>query len=724
LKLQKLGLGSVMMMEGEMVMVGKRKADEGTSSGGPAGTSQTLLSPKLRRLAQTVIPFHAVVELRRMEDEEAEKVTKMGILPPNELIGLGSPVLDIVMGYLDQKSLKNSRGVCKSWEDAARRALMKQCGLNVEAFFNGVRPSEQNRVEFYSSWILKYRSLAGSKRKLRTRAWPNFLQEWGKGAKSLTFTGLTLDADCRKWIRRLLCVWCPNVVELTLQWFEDGRKISTVPLQDIQDFRTYLDDRDTVKFEQILMAKEEDHAFAPYAVLPNIQSLRVGKMSNKTTSFFSINVLLSCPNVKRLFVSEQRSFEKEKDPLDVFPNDVAAGDCIILNFLSKRPNITTKLETFEWQDDNEIDCWPAQTNGVYRKLERKMEKCRPNAVPTPFLQFGNNLKSLHWNVLHLRSRGRLLFPGVLEQVAGNLRKLDLRVCRTSSSESSGRNGTGGCQLGRRFGLINRPPPLPTMPKLSTIQIRLKDCFEVSLNELVDAAPNLTTLEISGCERCNDGWAYLAHVHEGLWKARPSEQTLPHPNLKCLKSGLTLWNTQVLQRDVNKFPNLEELWMSTESDGNYRHDRERDNIFHTLEQLNSLKRFKLTIHDPIQLYEMLAGVAEAGARMSSLESCHIQVCWLRCIVCSFHPNGCGDRMRLLSNRTELLERILKTKQSACKFIVTVRYEDILDKMEGNSSFSQLPIARGKTICSLSSRDIVFPSNSATLPQNSNAFSRTI
>jgi hypothetical protein len=104
------------MMEGEMVMVGKRKADEGTSSS--AG------SPKLKRSAHPDIPFHAVVKLKRMEDEEAEKVTRKSVLPSNELIGLGSPVLDIVMGYLDEKSLKNCRGVCKSWEDAARRALM------------------------------------------------------------------------------------------------------------------------------------------------------------------------------------------------------------------------------------------------------------------------------------------------------------------------------------------------------------------------------------------------------------------------------------------------------------------------------------------------------------------------------------------------------------------------------------------------------------------------
>jgi hypothetical protein len=664
------------MMEGEMVMVGKGKADEGTSSSSGG-------SPKLKRLAHPDIPFHAVVKLRRMEDDEAEKVGKMSVLPPNELIGLGSPVLDILMGYLDGKSLKNCRGVCKSWEDAARRALMKRCGLYVEAFFKSVIPSEHNRVELYSSWILKYRSLVGRKRKLRTRARANLFRKWGKGAKSVTLTGLTLDADCRKWIRRLLCVSCPNVVELTLG-FKDGRKMSAIPVQEMKDFRTYLDDKDEVEFEEIWMTKE-GHAFAPYASLPNIQSLRVGKMSNEMTSFFSINVLLSCPNVKHLFVSEQRSFVKEEDPFDDSQNGVAGGDCIILNFLSKRPNITTKLETFEWQDDNEIDCWPAQTNGVYRKLERQMKTCRPNAVPTPFLQFGNNLKSLHWNVLHLRSRGRLLFPGVLEQVAGNLRKLDLRVRRTPSSESSGRNATRGCQLGRPFGLINRPPPLPSMPKLSTIQIRLRDCFEVSLNELVDAAPNLTTLEISACEKCNDAWAYMAGVHEGLWKARPAEQTQPHPNLKCLKSGLNLWNTQILQRDVNKFPNLEELWIGIESNVNYRHVRERDlkveNVFNILEQLNSLKRFKLTIHGPIKFYDSLAGVAEAGQRMRSLESCHIQVCWLRCIVCSFDPDDGGNRMRFLSNRTELLERILKTKQSACKFIVTARYEDIFES-EGN------------------------------------------
>jgi hypothetical protein len=75
---------------------------------------------------------------------------------PKELIGFGSPVLDILMGSLDENSLKNFRRVCKSWEDAARRVLMKRCGLKLEAFWNNLGWSEAyHRVELYSSWIFE-----------------------------------------------------------------------------------------------------------------------------------------------------------------------------------------------------------------------------------------------------------------------------------------------------------------------------------------------------------------------------------------------------------------------------------------------------------------------------------------------------------------------------------------------------------------------------------------
>jgi hypothetical protein len=595
------------------MMVGKRKAGGGTSQ---ERQTLRLLSPKLTRLDQTVTPFH---------DEE---VAKMSILPPNELIGLGSPILDIVMGYLDVNSLKKCRGVCKSWEDAARRALMMKCGLNVLKFFKSsdamrcslyvdtlfrtVRPSEQNRVELYSSWILEYNlSLAGSNRKLRTRARTNFLEKWGKGAKSLTLTRLTLDADCLLWIRRLLTEWCPNVAELNLGFKDDQYPAEYFPShEEIDDFRKYLEDGDGVELMQILMGTE-DHPFAPYPAFPKIQSLRVGKMSNRMTSFLTINILMSCPNLKHLFVSEQRTIALESY-LDVLYFIEAAdgkGGCRILHFLSKRPDITTKLETFEWQDDNADGCSSSSST-----FDAELITCSEREG-MPFLQFGNNLTSLHWNVLDSRDGVSMLFPGVLEQVAGNLRKLDLRECRTRP-EVSPQNSVG-CRPGLPYRLDNLP--LPSMPKLSSIQMGLTDCCKVSLNELVDAARNLSTLEISVCRRCANGWM----------------------------------------------------------------DLKVENIFHTLEQLNSLKRFKLTIHRPIKLYEILAGVAEAGQRMRSLESCHIHV--PRIVGCSFHPDDGENRMRFLSTRTELLERILKTKQSAGKFIVTVSSKDIQDKMKGNSTF---------------------------------------
>jgi hypothetical protein len=654
-------------------------ASEGTSEGGrstsgtPRGRQPLRLSPELERLAGTVIPFQAVVNLRRIEDEEAEEVARRAVLLPIELIRLGSLVLDILMSFLDEKSLKNCRQVCSGWEDAARWALMKQCGLNVQAFFLHVRPSEQNAVELYSSWIWEYkRSLAASNSKV-SRAWTNFIRKWGKTAKSLTLRGLTLDANCRKWIRRLLCAWCPSVRELNLEFKEEFAvpKIRGA----VKEFQEYLEDGDEGKFRQIWKVKK-NHAFAPYPVFPNIQSLRVGKKSDEVTSFLSINILLSCPNLKNLFVSEQRMFLGE----DVQGRG-GKGGFRILDFLSKRPDISMKLETFEWQDDDEDACRSSSfhfDDRIRRNLEREINNARLNALlhNRPFLQFGNRLKTLHWNVLRLDSTDSHLFPGVLEQVAGNLRKLDLRMLRTRSGDSSRR--PWGCEFlnpGGHLNYINYP--LPSMPKLSIIQIGLRDCYQISLNELVDAARNLSTLEISACGCCD--WFCIDRVHrrEDPWEARPSEQ--PHNQLKYLKSERIPRNTESLQRIVHKFPNLEELFIGVEShfilirasklklDGN-------DSIFHTLEQLNSLKRFHWKFPSgPVDIYEILAGFAEAGDRiMQSLESCHIHVDF---VACPTQPEDAVERERFLADRAQLLEKILKTKKSACKFIVTATHENI-------------------------------------------------
>jgi hypothetical protein len=592
---------------------------------------------------------------------------------PNELIVLGSPdLLPIVMNFLDQNSLNNCRQVCQSWEDAARKTLMKRCDLDVEAFFRAVRPSEQNRVELYSSWSFEYNSSPGGSKWKVTRAWTNFLRKWGNGAKSLTLRGLTIEEECLVWIRKLVCEWCRNVADLSLEFKSGPNETDEVAVrsvaEEIEDFQRFLEVRDEVEFEEIWMAKEDHHAFTPYSVLPNIQTLRVSTTSNEVASFLSINVMLSCPKLKQLFVSEQRVLERAED----FGQDrnVKSG-WIILDFLSERPNITLKLETFEWlenetnwsrlpSDINTEVFWTRGKNGSGRVVRRM-----------PFLQFGDSLTSLYWNVLHLNGSGSLRFPGVLEAVEGNRRKLDLRSGLRGAPEA-----LRGCLPGpgNTPGLIGRP--LPPMPRLSILQIGFVNCFQVCLNELVDAAPNLSTLEISACKACGRYWAlkFQDILRKGPWETRPSEQT--HPNLKCLKSGLLVWNMESFQWIVDKFPNLEELWIGVKTDGWYMLSYERglkiDSFIHTLEEFHSLKRFNWSISGPVKLYELLAGLAEAGEKLPSLESCHIHVSW---ILCPFHPESVAKREQFEANRTQILDTIFKMRKSACKFVVTANHANI-------------------------------------------------
>jgi hypothetical protein len=77
----------------------------------------------------------------------------------------------------------------------------------------------------------------------------------------------------------------------------------------------------------------------------------------------------------------------------------------------------------------------------------------------------------------------------------------------------------------------------------------------------------------------------------------------------------------------------------------------DSIFQTLEQLKSFKRFDWTISapGPVHLHEILVGIAEAGERMLSMESCDIR---LRHVAC---PLFSTDAV----NRNQLLDKILVT-----------------------------------------------------------------
>jgi hypothetical protein len=703
----------------------------------PSSSSETLPSSS-KRLAITNID-------EEEKDSSVGKVARMcstsNVIvsrdppPPCELISFRSLVLDIVMDYLDDKSLKNCRQVCKSWEEAARSALMKRCDLNVQKFYNNVEPSERNRVELYTSWILDYNiyNYGGSwfpydesvfpqpeaEPSQLEITWKEFLPKWGAVAKSLALTGLILDEDCLKWIRNLLCVWCPNVAELSLE-FTDGqykRKRKRV-IQELKDFQQYLDDRDEVEFEKIWTAKD-DHAFTPYPILPNVQSLRVGKRADQMTSFFSINVLLSCPNLKHLFVSEVSSFgDPEEDchcaDSDEEDSDVDYDDDYlyvdkeevddnkgfrIIHFLSQRPEITLKLETFKWQD-SAGHCSASYHNdySLYMEWEKVVRKfaarSRNRQNPSlPILQFGDALKSLHWNVLELDKEWNRLIPGVLEQVAGNLRTLDLR--RVEIYENIFPQTCGGVPwvlYGRHLRLALHD--FPAMPKLSTIQISSWSCNELSLSDLVDAAPNLKTLEISGCGRCENEWISLLADNECFWGGshrcnRPPNHVMQvHANLKTFKAEISMRDEETLRRTVQKFPNLEELSIGV--GGLCATQLKFKRIFETLEELKSLRRFKWTIWGPVDLARILKWIAAAaaGRRMEKLEICH-----LRFIISpTLDAAHAIESEGFLREKKRLLKKILATKHSSCRFIVTTNSEKVFQKRRKVPTFDSWPLPR--------------------------------
>jgi hypothetical protein len=135
---------------------------------------------------------------------------------------------------------------------------------------------------------------------------------------------------------------------------------------------------------------------------------------------------------------------------------------------------------------------------------------------------------------------------------------------------------------------------------------------------------------------------------------------------------------------NKFPNLEELWIGVQSDCNDRLVLERelklDGIFHTLKQLNSLKRFDWTTSGSVDVFDVLGEVAVAGKRMRSLQSCHFHVA---SILCPFYPEDADavEIERFISRTSHFLEKVFVTQMWVCNFIVTARYEDIFET-EGN------------------------------------------
>jgi hypothetical protein len=126
------------------------------------------------------------------------------------------------------------------------------------------------------------------------------------------------------------------------------------------------------------------------------------------------------------------------------------------------------------------------------------------------------------------------------------------------------------------------------------------------------------------------------------------------------------NLDILRRTVQKFPNLQELWIGHE--GEDRTSLTVHDTFEVLKSLKSLRRFKWTIPHDFYLAEVLRSFAGAANHngIPSMESCHVRFIskdWDPDIF----PYLWGECF--FENRDELLKNILVTKDAHCRFLVT-------------------------------------------------------
>jgi hypothetical protein len=529
--------------------------------------------------------------------------------PPKSLdeICAGTFILENVMSFLDTPTLKTCRTVNKNWEESARKVLMKRSFLNIVKWKGS--SSEDSRLQQYSSWIVDY---GKAEKENSIDVVSDHLRKWGESVKSLYITELPIDLRWNVWIRNVLTTWCPNVVAICLKFNKFTMALmnwepSALLLGEWNAFRQSLESVESQEEFRLKLqtsrARRNIHKFQPISTLPNIQRIRLESCDGMACPF-AFNVIQSCVNLKHLYIN-----------LEILDKKMLIGrEFEILKYLAVRPEITKKLEVFEW---TVVNVGYGFERNLYLESHRQLVRFVTANDDIPPMQFGARLKSLHWDVLHVDRDGGRLLPGILEKVAGNLRKLCSRKAVLNARDIF------EPIRGNPFRAYYYYPPkilsvhFPMMAKLSVIEIGQKTCFAISLNDLVDAAPNLRNLKITDTD---PSLVFSSGRNTyNIWTGSGSTVLVPnqHNTLKCLKAGYSFISSEVVRKTLWKFPNLEELWI----DGDFCKGgmgQLEEVTCNNLDGLKSLKRLYFTSFGSANVGRMLDHLCKLPWKLESLE----------------------------------------------------------------------------------------------------------
>jgi hypothetical protein len=403
-------------------------------------------------------------------------------------------ILETLFPLLDFVCLKSCRLVCKSWEVFSRNEMMKRSAFNL-CKTDVYNEKDKERAGLYSSWKIN-----NPRTFLRYFEHPSNLEDRNVKYNKIHFT-LPFRSQFWAWLQQVLTIDCPNIEELAFDF--EFRKWRVETGRDF--FIEYFTD-DTC--------------------LPFIRTLRFFRIASAASCEFAMTLIAACPNLEHLYFTEiARSGSFHYREL----SNINFHEWDVLSRLAKMPEVTGKLKTIEWTVNTE------RNNFEYYR----QDYVNVDGGISQELKFSENLQRLQWDVMRIKGgkNGGIVLRVVLQSVAGSLKELSFRKGFHAGSipiESLG---------------------LPVLQNLSKLQMGIEAYATVAISELVDAAPNLTRLEIiddKEYRRCHT-------IVSDLWGTSPKEMK-PHPNLKTFLTEVGFEELSVFEKTLKKFPNLKRLYV--------------------------------------------------------------------------------------------------------------------------------------------------------------------
>jgi hypothetical protein len=211
-------------------------------------------------------------------------------------------------------------------------------------------------------------------------------------------TGLNDDLRWSLWIRTVLTSWCPNVVAIRLGFTLTQRKPSASLINEWNAFRQSLETAESrEEFRLMLQTKRTRRShkflhFQPFPSLPKFELIRLERCDGMACHF-AFNLIQCCGQLKFLFIN-----------LEILDSKILDGrEFEILKYLAVRPDITNKLEGFEWTYGYGFE------RNLYQESQRQLVSLVPANADIPPMQFGSRLKSLRMSFTWTKTESTFLF---------------------------------------------------------------------------------------------------------------------------------------------------------------------------------------------------------------------------------------------------------------------------------------------------------------------------